>query len=74
MVKASAKIRRIMDVYCELSSFSSLVIIASYCEIAQNTRERASDGVLAESLDVIDEAMPIICKKAHPKVSLMLKI
>lgn len=52
-----------MDVYCELSSFSSLVIIASHCEIAQNARERASDGVLAESLDVIDEAMPIIRKK-----------
>ena len=64
-----------MDVYCELPSFSSLVIIASHCEIAQNARERASDGVLAESLDVIDEAMPLICKKkAHPKVSLMLKI
>ena len=52
-----------MDVYCELSSFSSLVKIASHCEIAQNTRERASDGVLAEPPDVIDEAMPIICKK-----------
>ena len=52
-----------MDVYCELSFFSSLVIIASHCEIAQNARERASDVVLAESLDVIDEAMPIIRKK-----------
>lgn len=64
-----------MDVYCELSSFSSLVIIASHCEIAQNARERASDVVLAESLDVVDKAMPIIRqKRPTPKVSLMLKI
>ncbi len=43
------------------------MIIASHCEITQNARERASDVVLAEPLDVIDEAMPIICKKGPPE-------